>query len=481
MCYSFTSISNNKNYICFEIVNARAEVLSFMDRVQQIIVRKDSPNYKACHLLCSFSKRLGNCAVYLMRQDVFASNPLMTSAQLDRKLKEIYPQDYKGMPSAASAQRMGQVCREQFRSFIAASAKYKVDDSFFTGKPRLPGYSKKYRTFYVSRNGFKVQDGFLSISGGKKFGFQPIKITCCQNQCFNAKASEAVCSDVCIVPKANCFIIEIVYRKKEDNLKKSTSLNKNNALFTDIGLNNIVACISTEAGVPPLLVKGGALKSINQWWNKRVAELQSQKKFSHIDAITFKRNNQINDYIHKIAHIVVSYCLAFDIGRIIIGRNQNWKQKPNMGKVNNQKFCNIPHDKLIENIKYLAEEYGIDVIVREESYTSKASALDFDKMPDTYQEDAVCYFFGKRVKRGLYRTSTGKLINADLNGAINIGRKELGDEWLRTLLANGGLADANLLYVDKPVVVRNLNKKLDCATLLKAEHRLCETADVSLR
>ena len=97
-----------------------------------------------------------------------------------------------------------------------------------------------------------------------------------------------------------------------------------------------------------------------------------------------------------------------------------------------------------------------------------------------YQENAVCHFSGKRVKRGLYRTSTGKLINADLNGAINIGRKELGDEWLHALLANGGLAD-NLPFVDKPVVVRNLHKKLDCGSLLEAGHRLCETADVSLR
>ena len=455
-----------------------------MDRVEQIVVRKDSPNYKACCLLCSHAKRLGNCAVYLMRQDVFNTQPLMTSSQLDKKLKELYPQDYREMPSAASAQRIGQVCREQFRDFILATAKYNKEKeqgekSSFNGKPRLPGYAKKYRTFYVSRNGFKIQDGLLRITGGKKFGFQPLKITCCQNQHFNAKASEAVCSDVRICPKANCFVIEIIYRK-EVNLEKSALLNRNYSLLTDIGLDNIVACVATKVGVPPLLVKGGGLKSINQWWNKRVGELQSQGKYQHVESITFKRNNQIDDYIHKVAHIVVSYCLAFDIGRIIIGLTPDWKQRANMGKVNNQKFCNIPHRKLIDNIKYLAEEYGIIVTVREESYTSKASSLDFDKMPDSYQENAVCHFSGKRVKRGLYRTSTGKLINADLNGAINIGRKELGDEWLHALLANGGLAD-NLPFVDKPVVVRNLHKKLDCGSLLEAGHRLCETADVSLR
>ncbi len=133
--------------------------------------------------MCSFSKRLGNCAVYLMRQDFFKSKPLMSSAQLDSKLKELYPKDYKGMPSAASAQRIGQVCREQFSSFLAASAKYEVDPSSFSGKPRLPGYSNKYRIFYVSRNGFKVKDGNLILSGGKKFGLQPIKITTCTVDC----------------------------------------------------------------------------------------------------------------------------------------------------------------------------------------------------------------------------------------------------------------------------------------------------------
>ena len=298
-----------------------------------------------------------------MRQDVFNTQPLMTSSQLDKKLKELYPQDYREMPSAASAQRIGQVCREQFRDFILATAKYNKEKeqgekSSFNGKPRLPGYAKKYRTFYVSRNGFKIQDGLLRITGGKKFGFQPLKITCCQNQHFNAKASEAVCSDVRICPKANCFVIEIIYRK-EVNLEKSALLNRNYSLLTDIGLDNIVACVATKVGVPPLLVKGGGLKSINQWWNKRVGELQSQGKYQHVESITFKRNNQIDDYIHKVAHIVVSYCLAFDIGRIIIGLNPDWKQRANMGKVNNQKFCNIPHRKLIDNIKYLAEEYGI--------------------------------------------------------------------------------------------------------------------------
>ena len=197
-----------------------------------------------------------------------------------------------------------------------------------------------------------------------------------------------------------------------------------------------------------------------------MAALQAKGRFHHMAAVALKRNNRIGDCVHKIAHIVVSYCLAYDLGRIVIGQNPDWKQRVNMGKVNNQKFCYIPYAKLIDNIKYLAEEYGINVIVREESYTSKASALDFDNMPAFYQQGAICQFSGDRIKRGLYRAKSGKVINADLNGALNIGRKELGDEWLHNLLANGGL-------VDKPVVIRNLHAKADCGALLKAGQRSC--------
>ena len=436
-----------------------------MDRVQQILVRKGDANYEPCAELCSRAKRLGNCVAYHLRHLIFSQTSIGTKTLTDQDIRALYTTDYRAMPSAASAQRMTQIVFEQFVSFFAADAAYKKDPSKFTGKPKLPGYAKKYRTFYVGRNGYKIEDGLLTITGGKKVGLQPIKITCCQYQPFNEKAGLAQCGDLRICPKANCFVIEITYQKRS-NLNQCALLNANDSLLVDLGVDNIAACISTKSGVPPLLVKGGALKSINQWYNKRMAELQAKRKFHHMASVALKRNNRIGDRVHKIAHIVVSYCLAYDLGRIVIGHNPYWKQGVNMGKVNNQKFCYIPHAKLIDNIKYLAEEYGINVIVREESYTSKASALDFDNMPAFYQQGAICQFSGERIKRGLYRAKSGKVINADLNGALNIGRKELGDEWLHNLLANGGL-------VDKPVVIRNLHAKADCGALLKAGQRSC--------
>ena len=127
----------------------------------------------------------------------------------------------------------------------------------------------------------------------------------------------------------------------------------------------------------------------------------------------------------------MNYCLAHDLGRIVIGHNKDWKQEANLGKRNNQTFVNIPHSVLIEQIRYKAESLGIEVVVREESYSSKASALDFDEIP-TCGDKKTVHFSGKRIHRGLYRCGTGRLINADIQAAMNIGRKELGNEWLKS-------------------------------------------------
>ena len=153
-------------------------------------------------------------------------------------------------------------------------------------------------------------------------------------------------------------------------------------------------------------------------------------------AKSIKRYNWINDHLHKVSRYIIKLCLKTDTGVIVIGKNKDWKQSIGIGKVNNQKFVSIPHAELINKIQYKAEEYGIEVIVREESYTSKASALDFDLIP-TYGTDEDKTFSGRRVKRGLYRASTGQLLNADVNGALNVIRKEFGDARLRGLFDSG--------------------------------------------
>ena len=216
------------------------------------------------------------------------------------------------------------------------------------------------------------------------------------------------------------FAVEITYRL--EILAKAVLLDRTNALSIDLGIDNFVSCISTRLGIKPF------------------------------------------------------YSKAFDLGTIIIGINPDCKQHCNLGKVNNQKFVQIPHKEFINKLRYKAEILGIKVIEREESYTSKASSLDFDPIPKSFQKDEHYTFSGKRVKRGLYKSKNGFFINADINGAINTMRKELGnDEWLRAIIqANGG-------RVDRPVAIRNLHSKIDCAMLLKKGQRTLETSCVSLR
>ena len=405
---------------------------------------------------------------------------MLTRKELDTELRHQYGSDYRAMPSAASAQRQGQVIAKQFKSFSKAAVEYSKHPEKFQGKPRLPGYRRRYRTFYVGRNGYQIRDYQLTITGGKDIDFSPIRVVCCKHQEFNAKAEEAVTGDLRIIPMGNTFIVELTYRVGKDECKNSRSvaLNPNEALCCDLGIDNFATFVSTKPGIRPFLVKGKILKSINQQYNKQVAELRSKKHYEHIRIKGVKRYCQLQDLMHKASRLAVNFCLAHDLGRIVIGTNRNWKQSVNLGKRNNQNFVMLPHAKFIEMVRYKAEEYGIQVTVREESYTSKASALDMDVIADfdPKQGKTKPVFSGKRIKRGLYRSSDGHLINADINGAANIGRKELGDEWLKKLLElDGGV------FVDTPAIVRNLHACVGVRQLLEMGARSHETSHVSAR
>ncbi|HIU83904.1 MAG TPA: transposase [Candidatus Aphodousia gallistercoris] len=452
-----------------------------VQRVERHVIRKSDGNWQACHKLCSLSRKLGNCAVYLLRQRYFDKQPVLSRKGLDDALKLHYLGDYRAMPSAASAQRQGQVIAKQFKAFAKATAEYHKHPEKFQGRPQLPGYKKKYRTFYVGRNGYQIRNHRLTITAGEDIVFSPMPVLCCKDQAFNAKATEAVAGDLRIVPMGNTFIVELTYRvKKEeaDNLSTSVCMDCNEALFCDLGIDNFATFVSTKPGVRPFLIKGKVLKSINQHHNKQVAELRSKGHHSHIRIKSTKRYWRLHDQLHKASRLVVNFCLAHDLGRIVIGLNKEWKQGVNIGKRNNQNFVMLPHGKFVEMIRYKAQDYGIKVTVREESYTSKASALDFDEIPsvDKRSSRSEIVFSGKRIKRGLYRSAQGQLINADINAAANIGRKELGDEWLRKLLElDGGV------LVDTPAVVRNLHASADVRQWLKLGTRSQETAYVSAR
>ena len=404
-------------------------------RTERILVKQSDQNYKAVRLACRLAKSVFNVANYRIRQALIHDNKKLSHSQVDKELKQSKHEAYKGMPSAASAQRVIQVLGKDWKSFNASINEYKKSPDKYAGRPKIPNYCKHQKTFVVARNGFRIENGYVHLTGAEKLGLKPFKIICCENQPFNEKADKSLVQDIRFVPMGKCYFIEVVY--KEQSHSKAVALNKANVLSLDLGIDNLVTITSNQQGVRPVLINGKVIKSINNKYNKDKAKLQSCGKGKHILAKSIKRYNWINAHLHKVSRRVVNMCLSTDSGTLIIGKSKDWKQSINIGKVNNQKFVSIPHAKLIEQITYKAEAYGIKVIVREESYTSKASAIDLDDIP-TYKEDAPKpVFSGRRIKRGLYKAYNGKLLNADVNGAVNIMRKELGNDCISGLFDSG--------------------------------------------
>ena len=229
-----------------------------------------------------------------------------------------------------------------------------------------------------------------------------------------------------MVPKCDSYVIEVIYDEPE-----STASDDKFVASIDLGLNNLAALTSNQPGFTPLLINGRPLKSINQFYNKRKARLQSQLKGSRkssprIQRLTSCRSQKVDNYLHHTSRLIVDLLVAKLIGTLVIGKNARWKSEIDLGKQTNQNFVSIPHTRLIEMLEYKARLVGIKVIVQEESYTSKSNFLNLYLIPvygHTGTDDVA--FSGKRIKRGLYRTSIGQLINSDVNGSYNILRKAI--------------------------------------------------------
>jgi putative transposase len=230
-------------------------------------------------------------------------------------------------------------------------------------------------------------------------------------------------NEVRIVPRSNHYVLEVVYTVE---VEPNPDLDDSLVAGVDIGLNNLAVLTSNKPGFQPLLINGRPLKSINQYYNKRKAELQSQlpgqrKSSRRINQLSNKRNRRVAHYLHTASRQVIDCLVEQGIGVLVIGYNQEWKQAIKLGKQNNQNFVSIPHARLVQMLTYKAQLAGIRVRLTEESYTSKCSFLDLE--PIGKRES----YAGKRVKRGLFRSSTGQHINADVNGSYNIIRKVVPD------------------------------------------------------
>lgn len=377
-----------------------------MQLVEKHVITKSHEFWQEIDSLCFLSKNLWNYANYQCRQHFFETGLRLRFESLYHVVAQTV--DYKALPTKVSKQIIRRLDKA-WESYFKAIKVWKVAPHKFKAKPKLPGYKDKVK----GRN-------LLPYPGKEAVYKKDLQQGICHLSMsgisFPTQATVENIVEVRLVPKACCYVIEVVYESRECASVKGSAI-----AGVDIGLSNLMAVTSNLPGVKPLLINGRPLKAINQLYNKRKAELQSIGAGSQIKALTHKRNCRVENYIHTASRRVIDWCKAVGVGLLVVGKNEGWKDSINIGKRNNQQFVCIPHARLIEMLQYKGELDGVQVVVNEEAYTSKASALDGDPLPK--YGDAAPKFSGKRVKRGLYKTATGRLINADTNGSMNNARK----------------------------------------------------------
>ena len=382
-----------------------------MNLVERHIINKNHEYYSECDHLAFLNKNIYNKCLYDIRQHFFNTGNYMGFTKALENIR--YQYDYQMMPSTKLATQTIRQLDRNFNSFFKCNQDYKNKPWKYNGKPKIPKYLPKQDGRCMVRYTYEAISKKVFDKQGK------IKLSK-SNIVLNTKINDwNKIKEVRIVPKINHYIIEVVY---EQECKKQKV--NNNIASIDIGLNNLLT-VTFNNFSQPYVFNGRPLKSINQYYNKELSFLKSElelkqgkKSSKRIKNLTDKREFKVNDYLHKVSHSLVNLLAEKDISTLVIGWNERNKQDINIGKVNNQNFVQLSIYKLINQIKYKAKLEGINVIIREESYTSKCSFLDNE---DVKKHES---YLGKRKKRGLFVSSTGELINADVNGSYNIMKKE---------------------------------------------------------
>lgn len=412
-----------------------------MQLVEQHVIRKTDPRFAAIDTVAFASKNLYNAANYLVRQSYIHEGVYLPSAKVFHRIKD--HEAYCALPRKVSNDVLRQLERD-WRAFFAARATWQAAPSQFVGRPKLPRYKDKQ----TGRNLLIYDIQTLSAPGLRRGEVIPSQL----GISVLTKQHPATVRQVRIVPRKGYYVIEVVYEREPVPAAVDPALHAG----VDIGLNNLATIASDKPGFVPCIVNGRPVKSINQCYNKRKAELQRRLGHpgttAHIERLTANRTRKIDHYLHTASRRIIDLLVSEGIGTLVIGQNPLWKQEVRMGKRNNQTFVGVPHKRFIEMLTYKAALVGIQVILTEESYTSKASFLDADPLPvyDAQRSEAPV-FSGRRVKRGLYRAASGRHINADVNGAYNILRKVLPDAFGNT---GKGIAGAAVHPVRLPVQMK---------------------------
>lgn len=371
-----------------------------------LVVNKGSPYYNVLDELCFLSKNLYNASLYEIRKHYNNTKTFLTAFSLMKMFVSSNNIDYRALPYAQTAQHVVVQVEKMYKSFFAALKSPKMQGK----KIRVPKYKDKVNGRNVviyTKQSIHIKDNIITLKTHKGNVSFKYNIT--------FKTNRTDIQQIRIVPKGNHIVIECLYKVE----CKAFKGDNNRYGSIDLGVNNL--CTFTSNIGQSIIYNGRPLKSINQYYNKKKAKLQSELKRNkrtskRIRRITLKHNNKVKDYLHKVTSKIVDYMETNSIHILFIGKNVGWKEGINLGVKMNQTFVSIPYNRLIEMLEYKCKLKGFKVVLISEAYTSKCSFLDNEPIckHETYK--------GKRIKRGLFQTQNGILINADVNGSFNIMR-----------------------------------------------------------
>lgn len=375
-----------------------------MQLTEKHIIKLSNPLFKECDKLCFNSKNIYNCSMFLIKQDYINNKSYNTLNNLYNILKN--EDCYKLLPPKVAQQTLRNVS-SIWKSYFAL---IKSKEQKNVGEPKfLDKTNGRFVTTFTNQ----------AISKKAYIKNHKIKLSQCDIEFYTKIDSFDKIACVRIIPCLDSYTIEVVYE-----INNVEQLKSNRTYFSiDLGVNNLATVTCNKHNYKPFVINGKPMKSVNQYYNKKLSYYksklsQNKKKTSHrLKRLTNKRNNKITDYLHKASSLIVKKMCDEDVRCLIIGKNDNWKQETNIGKTNNQNFVNIPHSRFVNMLKYKCEKVGISLRLVEESYTSKCSFLDNESIE---KHDK---YVGKRIKRGLYQSANGRLINADVNGSYNIMKK----------------------------------------------------------
>lgn len=377
--------------------------------------------YHTLRTMCKLSKNIYNQSIYNIRQHYFAEGTYL-------RYESNYPfmkneENYKVLGAAVAQQTM-KCADNAFKSFFGL-LKLAKSGKYASWQIKMPKYLKKDSMYKICLVQAQTSDGMLLVPMSyqmKKKNYDSIRIK------IPPYLHDKKIRQIHIIPKHNGKYFEAAYMF-DDAEQETPILDSEKALSIDLGVSNLATCVTNEGG--SFIIDGKKLKSINQWYNKELSRLSSIKDKQKIKsytnrqyAITNKRNNRVSNYMYNAAKLIIDYCIKHKIGNIVVGYNDGFQDRSNLGRVNNQNFVQIPLGKLKSRLEYLSKLNGINFVLQEESYTSKASFFDKDDIPSWNPQNPVsAEFSGTRIHRGLYKTKSGTLVNADINGALNILRK----------------------------------------------------------